>query len=137
MNRQDAENAKREPEHHLDDLAHAVIGAALEVLRLLGPGYLEKVYQKALAIELGQRGIPFVQQHPVALLYEGQDVGEGFRDFLVDKVLVVELKAVDVLASIHKAQVISYLKATGLHLGLLINFNSALLKNGIQRIIHS
>lgn len=137
MNRQDAENAKREPEKRLDELAHAVIGAALEVHRLLGPGYLEKVYQKALEVELGLRGVPFVPQHQVALLYKGHDVGEGFLDLLVDGALVVELKAVDALTPIHKAQVISYLKATGLHLGLLINFNSTILKNGIQRIIQS
>jgi GxxExxY protein len=137
VNRQGAENAKREPEKHLDDLAHAVIGAAIEVHRLLGPGYLEKVYQKALEIELGLRGIPFVPQHPVNLIYKGRDVGEGFLDLLVDDALVVELKAVDALAPIHKAQVISYLKATGLHLGLLINFNTPILKNGIQRIILS
>jgi GxxExxY protein len=137
MNRQDAKNAKKEPEMHLDELAHSVIGAAIEVHRVLGPGYLEKTYQKALEIELALRGVPFTPQHPVALAYKGHDVGEGLLDLLVDNALVVELKAVDTLAAIHKAQVISYLKATGLHLGLLINFNTTVLKNGIQRIILS
>ena len=137
MNRQGAKNAKKEPELHLDELARAVIGAAIEVHRLLGPGYLEKVYQKALEVELKLRGIPFVPQSPVKLLYKDHDVGEGFLDFLVAGVLVIELKAVDALAPVHKAQVISYLKATGLHLGLLINFNTVLLKEGIQRIIYS
>jgi GxxExxY protein len=137
MNRQDAKNARREPEKQVDELAHAVIGAAIEVHRLLGPGYLENVYQKALEVELTLRAIPFVPQKKVSLLYKGHDIGEGFLDFLVGGVLVVELKAVDALAPIHKAQVISYLKATRLHLGLLINFNSVLLKDGTQRIIHS
>jgi GxxExxY protein len=137
MNRQDAKDAKREPDPRVDELAHAVIGAAIEVHRLLGPGYLESVYQRALEVELQLRGIPFQPQRPAAVLYKGQDVGEGVLDFLVGEVLVVELKVADALAPIHKAQVISYLKATGLHLGLLINFNSVLLKDGIQRVILS
>jgi GxxExxY protein len=135
MNRQDAKNAKEEPDSRLDELAHAVIGAAIEVHRVLGPGYLEKVYQKALEIELRLRNIAFQPQCPVRLDYKGQDVGQGFLDFLVDGLLVVELKAIEMLAPIHKAQVISYLKVTGLHLGLLINFNTVLLKDGIKRIV--
>src|SRR3982750_2652763 len=93
-----------EPEERLDDLAHAVIGAAIEVHRHLGPGFLEKTYQKALEIELGLRGFAFEPQRPVKLFYKGQDVGEGFLDILVEGVLVVELKAVDALSDVHKAQ---------------------------------
>jgi len=137
MNRQDAKSAKEEPEGRVDQLAHAVIGAAIEVHRHLGPGYLESVYQEALAIEFKLQGIPSEPQKPVAVTYKGHPVGEGKLDFLVGQELVVELKAVDDLAPIHKAQVISYLKSTGLRLGLLINFNVSLLKNGVQRVILS
>jgi GxxExxY protein len=127
----------REPEERLDCLAHAVIGAAIEVHRLLGPGYLENFYQEALEVELKLRGIQFVPQRPVSVSYKGHPVSEGRLDFLIDGVLIVELKAVDALADIHKAQVISYLKATKLHLGLLINFNVTMLKNGLKRVILS
>ena len=133
MNQQE----RREPEEKLDKLAHEVIGAAIEVHRHLGPGYLEEVYQAALELELKLQGIPFEAQKSVSVSYKGHPIGEGRLDFLVDGILVVELKAVDALADIHKAQVISYLKATGLHLGLLINFNVPILKNGLKRIILS
>jgi GxxExxY protein len=137
MNRQDAKDAKIEPEKRLDELAHAVIGSAIEVHRNLGPGYLESVYQEALAIEFQLQGIPFEPQKPIVVRYKSHPVGEGRLDFLVGSELVVELKAVDELAPIHKAQVISYLKSTNLHLGLLINFNVTMLKNGIQRVVLS
>lgn len=126
-----------EPSAELDRLAHAVIGAAIEVHRHLGPGYLESVYEEALAIECGLRAIPFERQKAVAVNYKGNAVGEGRIDLLVGRRAIVELKAVDALAPIHTAQVLSYLKATGLTLGLLINFNVAVLKDGIKRIIRS
>ncbi len=126
-----------EPSKELDELAKLVIGAAIEVHRHLGPGYLESVYEKALGIELEERAILFRCQHPVSLAYKGKPVGENKLDFLVADKLVVELKAVDILLPVHKAQVISYLKATRLQLGLLINFNVPVLRDGIQRIIHS
>jgi GxxExxY protein len=127
---------RREPER-LDQLAHAVIGAAIEVHRHLGPGYLEEVYQAALELELKLQAVPFEAQKPVSVSYKGHLIGEGRLDLLIDGILVVELKAVDSLADIHKAQVISYLKATNLHLGLLINFNVTILKNGLKRVILS
>jgi GxxExxY protein len=132
MNRQ---SAKEEPGEELDRLAHAVIGAAIEVHRHLGPGFLESVYQKALEIELRLRGIPAQPQHHLHLSYKEEPVGEDFLDFLVGGALVVELKAVDALAPIHRAQVISYLRATGLRLGLLINFNVPVLREGVKRVI--
>jgi len=105
---------------------------------ILGPGYLERVYQKALEIELRLRGIPFQPQRPVHVAYKSFEVGEGFLDLLVDDQLIVELKAVDALAPIHSAQVISYLKGTALRLGLLINFDVPRLKDGgIRRVIYS
>ncbi|PMB21462.1 GxxExxY protein [Fischerella thermalis CCMEE 5319] len=138
MNRQDAKNAKkREPSKELDILAHEVIGAAIEVHRLLGPGFLESVYHQALRFEFEMRGIPHKFKHPVAVKYKNHQVGEGELDFLVGDLLIVELKAVERLAPIHEAQVMSYLKMTKNSLGLLINFNVPLLKEGIKRIILS
>ena len=127
----------QEPCKDLDRLAHDVIGAAIAVHRALGPGYLESVYESALSIELDYQGIFYKRQHGYSLDYRGKPIGDGRLDMLIEDSLVVELKAVDQLAPIHKAQVISYLKATGCRLGLLINFNVPVLKDGIQRIIHS
>jgi GxxExxY protein len=130
-------NDIREPGEDLDALARNVIAAAIEVHRELGPRYLESVYEQALAVELSLRGVSFERQKVFGLKYKGHDIGEGRLDFLVEGRLVLELKAVETLLSIHKAQVISYLKATGHHLGLLVNFNVAVLKQGIQRIVLS
>jgi GxxExxY protein len=118
-----------------EQVATKVIGAAIEVHRALGPGYLEVVYENALAVELELRGMTFQRQSPIALHYKGQPVGESRLDLLVESCLVVELKAVETLAPIHTAQVISYLKATEHKLGLLINFNVPILRDGIKRII--
>ena len=134
MTRQDA---KIEPEKDLDDLVHRIIGAAIEVHRELGPGYLESVYENALATEFDLAGIVFERQKIFALNYKGRRVGEGRVDYMIDNRLVLEIKAVEGLLPIHKAQVISYLKATNCQIGLLINFNEKILKNGIQRIIYS
>ena len=124
-----------EPNPQLDELARKTIGAAIEVHRHLGPGYLESVYQEALAVELTERGIPYSQQAEITIEYKGRKIGKARLDLLFDRQLVVELKAVDQLMAIHKAQVISYLKATGLPLGLLINFNVEVLKQGIKRVV--
>jgi GxxExxY protein len=126
-----------EPDEELDQLAHAVIGAAIEVHRHLGPGFLEAVYEEALCVELSSRHIPFVRQAPLAVRYKGHAVGESRLDVLVANALVVELKAVEAIVPVHVAQVMSYLKATGHKLGLLINFNVPFLKSGIKRIILS
>ena len=137
LNRRDAESAENEPSGALNALAGAVIGAAISVHRELGPGYLESVYEEALALELRMAGVPFERQVMVAVMYRGQEVGQGKLDMLVDRQLVVELKAVDRLAPIHRAQMISYLKATGCMLGLVINFNETTLAKGVWRIICS
>jgi len=135
---QKADRTKREePNPRLDQLVRDVIGAAIEVHRELGPGFLESVYDEALCTELSERGISFLRQKPISVLYKGHKVGETRLDLLVHDSLILELKAVDALASIHTAQVISYLKATGLKLALLINFNVPVLKEGIKRIILS
>lgn len=119
----------------IEVLANKTIGAALEVHRILGPGYLENVYEGALARELALRQIPFESQKALAINYKGHPIGEGRLDLLIDKVLIIELKAVENLIPIHNAQLLSYLKITGLQLGLLINFNVTSLRNGIKRII--
>ena len=95
-----------EPNKRLDQLAREAIGAAIEVHRHLGPGFIETVYEEALVFELSLRGIPFERQKPVPVRYKGQNVGEGRIDLLVATELLVELKAVEALAPIHKAQVI-------------------------------
>ena len=136
MNRQDAKSAKVlgwEPSEHVDAICHGVIGAAIEVHRVLGPGFLESVYEEALCVELSLRGIPFARQVPVGVAYKGETVGAARLDLLVDECLIVELKAVEIIAPIHVAQVISYLKATRLALGLLITFNVTVLRRGIKR----
>lgn len=128
---------RSEPGEDVDRLASAVIGAAIEVHRHLGAGYLESVYQRALAVELSSREIPFERESPIGLQYKGHDVGEAKLDFLVGSRLIVELKAVDAIHPIHRAQVMNYLRATNLSLGLLINFNTTVLKDGIKRIVVS
>jgi GxxExxY protein len=129
MNRQDTKDAKEElrnePDAELDRLAHDVIGAALEVHRTLGPGFLEAIYEEALCVELSLRRIPFARQVPIGVDYKGTLVGQARMDLLVDGRLVVELKAIECIAPIHVAQVLSYLKAARLRLGLLITFEVA------------
>ncbi len=126
-----------DPDSPLNRLAENVIGACIEVHRLLGPGFLESVYEEALSVELALRGIPFIREAPVDLMYKGRPIGKGRLDMLVNSELVLELKAVELLLNIHRLQVISYLKATGYKLALLINFNVTLLKEGIIRVINS
>ncbi|HEY9301573.1 MAG TPA: GxxExxY protein, partial [Phormidium sp.] len=112
-------------------------GAAMEVHKELGPGFLEAVYENSLREELSRRGIPFQPQPTVNVTYKGVVVGEGRYDMLVANTLVVELKSVQTILPIHEAQVISYLKMTGYPLALLINFNVRFLKEGIRRLILS
>ena len=118
-------------------MSYRVIGAAMEVHRVLGAGFLESVYGDALAIELEECGILFEKEVEVSVNYKGRKVGTGRMDFIIDRTIVVELKAVESLRPVHDAQVISYLKMTGYPLGLLINFNVPLLKEGIRRLILS
>ncbi|MBM3357138.1 MAG: GxxExxY protein [Betaproteobacteria bacterium] len=126
-----------EPSREVDELARAVIGAALEVHRAPGPGYQEAIYEEALAFELAQIGVEFERERVFRVNYKEHVVGEGRIDFLVGGKLVVELKAIEKLQPVHKAQVISYLKATSCQLGLLIDFNESLLRSGVQRIVYT
>jgi GxxExxY protein len=128
---------KVEPSRELDSIMRLVIGAAIEVHRRLGPGLLEALYEKALCIELTERKVKHVRQFPVEVKYKKYVIGENRLDLLVENSLIVELKSVDCLAPIHIAQLIAYLKCTGYRLGLLINFNVPLLRQGIKRIVLS
>src|SRR4051812_10599987 len=123
-----------EPDRELDALASGVIGAAIEVHRRYGPGLDESLYEAALWIELMLRGIPFEKQVFMEVLYKGHLTATRRIDLIVGKRLVVELKAVEALSPLHSAQIKTYLKLTGLNLGLIINFNVILLKDGIKRV---
>ncbi len=119
----------------INDLTNQIIGAAIAVHRELGPGLLESAYEACLAFELAKRGLRVEQQKPLPVHYQGVDLDCGYRiDLLVEERVIVELKAVERLEPIHNAQLLSYLKLSGLRLGLLINFNVLVLKNGIKRI---
>ena len=117
------------------ELSHSIIGAAIEVHRHLGAGQLESVYEQALATELWLREIPFRRQVRVALDYKGRDVGDLVVDLIVEDKIVVELKSVSELLPVHRAQVLGYLRATRLRLGLLINFNVPVLHRGVKRLV--
>jgi GxxExxY protein len=108
---------------YLDSLSERVIGAAFDVANTLGAGFLEKVYERALLIELAARGLHATAQTSLAITYKGRSVGEYFVDILVEDVLVIELKCVERLANEHTAQCINYLRASGRTLCLLINFH--------------
>ena len=114
-----------------------MIGAAIEVHRILGPGLLESIYEEALCVELELAGIPFERQVQVRVRYKLRKIGDARLDLLVDRQLVVELKTVEALAPVHLAQVLSYLKIKRLGLGLLLNFNVSNLAPGIKRVIHN
>jgi GxxExxY protein len=138
VSRQGERNANlSEPDHELDQLAQVVVDAAREVHRVLGPGFLEAVYEQALAAELALRAVPFERQVPIALQYKNVAIGHARLDFLVGGRLVVELKVAQSLLPIHVAQVFSYLKATDRWLGLLINFNVRFIRQGIRRVIRT
>ena len=125
----------QEPARKEDPYATAVVDAAYRLHRQLGPGLLESVYEKILAYELRQRGLSVRTQVPVPIRYQDISFDEGFRlDLLVEDLLVVELKSVEKLLPVHSKQLITYLKLSGKRLGLLINFNTALIKDGIVRI---
>jgi GxxExxY protein len=125
----------RDTETQSDTLSNAVIGAAIEVHRALGPGLLESAYETCLCYELGQRQIPFQRQLELPVTYKGIPLDCGYRiDIVVDAQLVLELKAVERLLPVHEAQLLTYLKLTKLHTGLLLNFNVPVLRNGIKRI---
>ncbi|HHV77482.1 MAG TPA: GxxExxY protein [Syntrophothermus lipocalidus] len=105
------------------DITEKVIGCAHRVHRKLGSGFLEKVYENAMVIELEKLGLKVAQQYPLNVVYDGKVIGEYFADLLVEDKVIVELKAVSELAPIHEVQLVNYLRATGIEVGLLINFS--------------
>lgn len=116
-----------------DPLTFKIIGAAIEVHKALGPQLLERVYETALCIELGLRQLQYERQRQINLTYKGHAIGEFFADVIVENRVVLELKAVASLLPVHEAQLIAYLKMSGLPVGLLINFNEAVLTRGVRR----
>ena len=117
-----------------DELSNRVIGCAIEVHRCLGPGLLESAYEQCLAHELNRNGIAFQLQHPQPVQYK--DVRLGYRiDILVENELIVELKSVEEVKGIHEAQLLTYMRLSGVKIGLLINFNVTKLKDGIKRFV--
>lgn len=120
-----------------NELTQAIIGAAIEVHRTLGPGLLESAYEECLCRELAIRQLAFERQRPLPLNYKGVPLDCGYRlDLLVANTVVVEIKTVEALLPIHEAQVLTYLRLGGWQIGLLINFNVAKLKDGVQRLVH-
>ncbi len=120
-----------------EELSHRVIGCALEVHKALGPGLLESSYEHCLAHELSLAGVPFRLQHPLPVSYKGVLLDCGYRvDVFVDERLIVELKRVEKVQSIHEAQLLTYMKLAKVRIGLLMNFNVMVLRDGIKRMVH-
>lgn len=124
-----------EKEYIFKDITEKIIGAAIEVHKTLGPGLLEGIYEEALSHELYLRNTKYERQKEISLTYKNVSVGNHRIDLLVEDKIIVELKAIESFHPIHEAQIITYLKATNKKIGLLINFNVGLLKNGVKRII--
>jgi len=121
-----------------DPWSRAVIGACIEVHRTLGPGLLESAYEECLCHELTLLGIKFRRQQPLPIVYKGVNLDTGYRlDVVVEKALLLELKSVEALVPLFEAQIITYLKLSGIPLGLLINFNVPILKHGIKRFVNN
>ena len=117
----------------INELTYQIRGAVFEVNRILGTGFLEKVYQKALLIEFRKRGLKAESEVPIQVRYKGELVGDYFADIVVEEQVIIELKTVENLQNIHEAQLINYLKATGMNVGLLVNFRGT--KAEIKRMV--
>ncbi|NJD51404.1 MAG: GxxExxY protein [Candidatus Methanoperedens sp.] len=121
----------------LNEISEKIIGAAIQVHRTLGPGLLESTYEACLKYELEKRGLKVLSQVGLPVIYDGIKIDLGYRlDLLIEDAVIIELKAVTTVTPLHEAQLLSYLKLSGKHLGLLINFNVTLLKDGITRRIN-
>ncbi len=121
----------------LNEISRQVIGAAIEVHRELGPGLLETAYEACLAYELSQRGLAVERQKQLPIAYKSVQLDTVYRlDLLVERQVIVELKAVEQLSPVHRTQLLTYLKLSGVELGLLINFNVKVLKDGVSRVIY-
>jgi GxxExxY protein len=119
-----------------DELSQQVIGLAIEVHRHLGPGLLESAYEECLCLEMKEAGLPFRRQVPLPIIYKSIKLDCGYRlDLVVKDRLILEIKAAEQLLPIHNAQLLTYMKLSGIRTGLLLNFNSAVLKDGLRRLI--
>ena len=124
--------------NELNVLSERVIGAAIEVHRALGPGLLESAYEECLCHEFKLADLRFERQKPLPVVYKGMSLDCGYRiDLVVEGVIILELKTVEVLLPLHQAQLLTYLKLTGISLGLLIDFYVAVLKDGLKRIVNN
>jgi GxxExxY protein len=137
-NAEDAERMDRVEREEFDRITQTIIGAAIDVHRALGPGLLESAYEACLAYELAQRGLKVEPQKPLPVVYRDVRLECGYRlDLVVEDAVIVEVKAVESLAPIHEAQLLSYLKLSGLRVGLLINFHERALRDGIRRMVNA
>jgi GxxExxY protein len=122
---------------NMNQLSSKIIGAAIEVHKTLGPGLLESAYEQCLCHELSIQGLLFEKQKPLSIDYKGQKLDCGYRlDIVVEKAVIIELKSCEKIEPIHKAQLLTYLKLSGLNLGLILNFNVSLMRDGIVRIVN-
>lgn len=118
-----------------NDLSRRVIGAAIQVHKELGPGLLESIYEECLEIELADAGLSFRRQESIPIVYKGREIYGTYRpDLVVAGAVVVEVKSIEKVAPVHRSQVLTYLKLTGVHVGLLINFNTEVLIDGVVRV---
>lgn len=131
------ENKDADGPSDINNLSEIVIGCAIRVHKLLGPGLLESAYEKALSIELRKSAIKFETQVTLPFVYDGITIDEGYKiDLLIEDTLIIELKSVKNIEDVHLKQLLTYLKLSGKRLGLLINFNAVILKEGIRRVIN-
>ena len=122
---------------NMNQLSSKIIGAAIEVHKTLGPGLLESAYEECLCHELSIQGLLFEKQKPLSVDYKGKKLDCGYRmDIVVEKEVIIELKSCEKIEPIHKAQLLTYLKLSGLNLGLILNFNVPLMRDGIVRIVN-
>ena len=132
-----SEAQKESSRHRADELSREIIGAAIEVHRRLGPGLLESAYEECLCCELGLKGIEFKRQVSLPLVYKGAKLDCGYRlDLLVEDLVIIEVNAIEAIGPIHEAQLLTYLRLRDSWLGLIINFNVLLLKDGIRRLVN-
>ncbi len=132
-----SQKSQKEQPSFENDCSHDVIGAAVEVQRVLGTGLLESAYSAAMAIELHERELAFEREVPIEAVYKGRALGVAYRaDFLVEGSVLLELKAMEAISDAHRAQLLSYLRVSGLKLGLLINFHVFPVVKGIHRVVN-
>lgn len=121
-----------------NEIATKVIGTSIELHKKLGPGLLESAYERAMAFDLRENGLKVERQVPMPFIYKSVNLETGYKlDLLVEDLVIIEIKSVDALAPVHYAQLLTYLKLSNLKLGLLINFNTKLLKEGIHRVVNN